>query len=47
MQVKKKKTFRNAAKDGLLQDKSEQEDIITEPVVLGLHMKDLVIQIFT
>lgn len=41
-----KKTFRKAAKDGLLQDKSEQDDIIPESVVLGLHMKDLVIQIF-
>lgn len=35
-----KKEFRNAAKDGFL-----QEDIIPESV-LGLHMKDLVIQIF-
>lgn len=42
----REKTFGNAAKDGLLQDKPEQ-DIIPESVVLGLHMKDLLIQIFT
>lgn len=43
---RRKKIFRNAAKDGLLQDKSEQ-DIIPKSVVLGLLKKDLIIQIFT